>query len=154
LRAQVLVDRLEVGGVARLEIVAAGGGGDALQYVLVQAHAHGPTLEAERRAVHRAHADGEYPHAVGGRRLGGFRRIDARIRLAVREPDDGEGVVRSRRHGLFLIALARRVLPGRARGAAVEELLDLYALLRQQRRERDDDAAADGTAALELEAVD
>ena len=85
---EVLVDLLQVGGGARVEVFAAGQVGDRLQRLLVEAHAHRPAFGADDLAARRADADRVDAHAAVGGHARRLDRIGAGRRLAVGEQDD------------------------------------------------------------------
>ena len=132
---------------------------DVLQRLLVQPHAHAPAFEADGLAAggadtHRVDAD-----AALGRHLGGVERVGARGALAIGQHDDGGRVVAARGHGregrLVGLPDVPAVLACTAGEVALAgDVLDLDAVVREQRGQAQDDAAAGGGAALQLEAVD
>src|SRR5581483_3578300 len=146
-RIHRLVDLFQVGRTARVKVVAAGQVGDGAQRLLVQAHVHRPAVEADDLAFRRADADGEDTYAALSGETRGEERIGTGGALAIGEEDDDGRAVGARRHRL---EVGRRLFLLGAVGVGG----DVVAAVGKEHGERDDDRAADGGGALQLEAVD
>ena len=148
-----------------MEVLGPGEVRDRLQRFLVEPHVDRPAVDADGRAFLGAEAHGVDPDAALGGHPRRVERVGAGGAPAVGEQDDrgrrvGAGLDRLERL-LLRLGLARLVLVERPEAPAVgrwpgaeQDRLEVDPVVREQRRERHDDGAADRGVALQLEPVD